>query len=462
MADVRGMAWISRDSASVAQPGGAHGASTPDAPRHGISLLGGVELPVWKEVESETTCQCKGHCRISKHRRAGSCDSTRLIAGSTYCRDCVCKVPGCHRPRHKSWLCFRHRQCFDACPSALQFAVAAAPMASLLVPADVVDFLDHWPHAQNDLALGIVIALMKDPRATRVMVEQHGRLPREYDSVAFGECLLAAARTASDIDAEEPMASLSRQGVARIVGVAPLLIALGIVRPDADGDILLGRSRRAYVAVDEPERSTRLSSFLRAIRDRPQVAPCLDAGASHAQTRSKVMAYADELRRVLREVGQVAPRLGKGEGSTYIADFVVRKFVLAVIASARVPSEFWQEISVRQLREWTADAHEHLACIPSSWSAAEASALICGREDWSMLASTFACLWAEVAQGSCFDADQDGPRIIEGKLPQMIDVLKRLAHALHPSLLVREAGLCVSAGPRSKRSRRSAAAGNGT
>jgi len=79
-----------------------------------------------------------------------------------------------------------------------------------------------------------------------------------------------------------------------------------------------------------------------------------------------------------------------------------------------------------------------------------------------MLASTFACLWAEVVRGSCFDTDQDGPRIIEGKLPQMIEALKGRAHALHPSLLVREAGLCVSTGPRSKRSRRSAAAGNET
>ena len=362
MADVRGMAWISR--------GGAHGASTPDARRHGTSLLGGVELPVWKGVESKTTCQCSGHCRLGKQRRLGSCDSKLLTAGSAYCRDCVCKVPGCHRPRHGSWLCYRHRQCFDACPTALQFAVAAAPMVSLLVPVDVVDFWGHWPHARNDLALGIVIALM-DPQATRVMVEQHGRLPRECDSVAFAECLLAAVRASSDIDAEGPMALLSCKGRACTVGVAPLVTALGVIRPDADGDIRLGMSRRAYSAVHEPERSTRVSAFLRAIRDRPLAAPCLDAGASHTQTGSKVMAYADELCGLLRDVGQVAPGLGKGD----IADFVVRKFVLALIASAKVPREFRQEISVRQLREWTADTHEHLACLPSSWSAAEALAL---------------------------------------------------------------------------------------
>lgn len=73
-----------------------------------------------------------------------------------------------------------------------------------------------------------------------------------------------------------------------------------------------------------------------------------------------------------------------------------------------------------------------------------------------MLASTFVCLWAEVARLSCFNADQDGPRMIEGKLPQMIDVLRRSAraHTLHPSLLVREAGLCESTAPLSKRSRR--------
>ena len=466
MADVRSMAWISRGSASAAQPdapsaprpvqteasrdGGAHGASMPDVPRHGTSLLGGVELPVWKEVESKTRCKCSGHCRIAKHVRAGKCNSKLLTAGADYCRDCVCKVPGCHRPRIRSWLCFRHRQCFDACPTDLQCAVAAAPMASLLVPVDVVDFLDHWPHARNDLALGIVIALMTDPQATRVMVEQHGRLPREYDSVAFAECLLAAVRASS---AEGPMALLNRK-VSRTLEMAPLVTALGVIRPDAGGDIRL--SRRAYSAVDEPERSTRLIAFLRAIRDRPLAAPCLDAGASHRQTWSKVMAYADEVRGVLRHVEQAAPVLGKGD----IADSVVRKIVLAVIASARVPREFWQEISVLQLRELGGDKHlKSLACLPSTWSAAEASALICGREDWPMLASTFVCLWAEVVHFSCFDDDQDAPRIIEGKLPEMIEALKGRAHALHPSLLVQEAGLCVSTGPRSKRSRRSAAAG---
>ena len=148
--------------------------------------------------------------------------------------------------------------------------------------------------------------------------------------------------------------------------------------------------------------------------------------------------------------------MGKGD----IADSVVRKIVLAVIASARVPREFWQEISVLQLRELGGDKHlKSLACLPSTWSAAEASALICGREDWPMLASTFVCLWAEVVHSSCFDDDQDAPRILESKLPEMIEALKGRAHALHPSLLVQEAGLCVSTGPRSKRSRRSAAAG---
>lgn len=83
-----------------------------------------------------------------------------------------------------------------------------------------------------------------------------------------------------------------------------------------------------------------------------------------------------------------------------------------------------------------------------------------------MLASTFVCLWAEVARLSCFNADQDGPRMIEGKLPQMIDVLRRSAraHTLHPSLLVREAGLCESTAPPLQALAawvKSAAAGNG-
>lgn len=93
-----------------------------------------------------------------------------LTKGSGYCRDCACKVPGCAQPRHKSWLRYRHQQCFDASPQALQYALASAPMASLSVPADVVDVLHRWGCAQKNFALGLVVALMKDQTAAG-----HGR-----------------------------------------------------------------------------------------------------------------------------------------------------------------------------------------------------------------------------------------------------------------------------------------------
>lgn len=135
------------------------------------------------------------------------------------------------------------------------------------------------------------------------------------------------------------------------------------------------------------------------------------------------------------------PRSGTGPSSRDIADFVVRKFVLAQAVALHPDSGFWRHITLAELRQWTADVNEHLSCLPKSWSAEEASAFLCGRPDWPMLASTFACLWDEFGRSSCSDADT--PRLIEGALDQLHGTLKAAQHgyALHPTVLVREAGL---------------------
>ena len=76
-----------------------------------------------------------------KHRREGKCDCTELVIGTAYCNSCKCIVAGCGHARHKSDFCFHHRGVVEKAPLRVQLAVAAVPVASLLMPCDIVDFV---------------------------------------------------------------------------------------------------------------------------------------------------------------------------------------------------------------------------------------------------------------------------------------------------------------------------------
>lgn len=140
--------------------------------------------------------------------------------------------------------------------------------------------------------------------------------------------------------------------------------------------------------------------------------------------------------------------MGVASGQGYVADFVVRKFVLVrlcVVLAGESSQQFWDARSAQDLQALCADANEHLSCLPASWTASEAFALICDRRDWPMLASTVACLWSEVAK-ACPDA-VDAPRFIEVRLSELVaceeHARERFCHALHPTVLARSAALCL-------------------
>ena len=126
--------------------------------------------PATTPKSSETACSCKGHCRLYKHRTEGKCDCTELVIGTAYCNTCTCIVAGCGRPRFKSDLCFHHRGVVERAPFRVQLAVAAVPVASLLMPCDIVDFLSTSVNLQDDLAMLILTAASKEPLAVAALV----------------------------------------------------------------------------------------------------------------------------------------------------------------------------------------------------------------------------------------------------------------------------------------------------
>ena len=112
------------------------------------------------------------------------------------CTRCQCVVMGCGRPRNKSDFCYHHKGVVAQSPLRVQLAVAAVPHASLLVPCDIVDFLSHSALLQDDLAMLILTAAIKEPLPVRALVDAWKQLPAHYSGSDLRSAVLRAVAAA--------------------------------------------------------------------------------------------------------------------------------------------------------------------------------------------------------------------------------------------------------------------------
>ncbi len=347
----------------------------------------------------EQRCGCTGNCRIYRHRSEGGCSSKMLVPGTSFCISCLCCVASCGRGKLRSEFCYRHRRLFNEAPLAVRLAVQSAPIAGDMVPCDVVDFLDKEEIVRQDLAASIVIALLKEPRATDEFVKQWRGLPRDY----VGGQLHAALKAVVEVCASSPgqvapnaveLQQLSRRGVARVQGTIAVAHAFGVVRrhTSAEGGFCLGLTGHRYeYLVGEPVISTKFLEIVRALSKRDEGSlfpPCFDAGAH--RTVSDLVEFSRAARSVLQEVGGHVPTLKLG--GTYVLDSIVRKLVVA----RQSGSTGWQQCSIQTLQTLSVDQCAFLECFDASVTAAEASLMVCGRPHWATFVSMFMCLWSEV------------------------------------------------------------------
>ena len=120
-------------------------------------------------VQASQICACAGHCYQPGHRWHGGCKSNSLVVGFSHCKDCICEVVGCGKPRLRGALCFRHKAVLDSLPMELRLTWASRRCASDLIPCGVATFLSHCAQYRNDLAKLLVLALLSDDSTMRMM-----------------------------------------------------------------------------------------------------------------------------------------------------------------------------------------------------------------------------------------------------------------------------------------------------
>ena len=125
-----------------------------------------------------------------KHRVEGKCDCAELVIGTAYCNTCKCIVAGCGRPRNKSDFCYHHKTVVEEAPFRVQLAAAAVPVASLLMPCDVVNFLSWSRLLKDDLAMLILTAAIKEPLPVGELVGAWKKLLAHYSGSDFRSAVL--------------------------------------------------------------------------------------------------------------------------------------------------------------------------------------------------------------------------------------------------------------------------------
>lgn len=381
-------------------------------------------------TQSMTSCACSGNCGVAQHRHK-KCTSNQLVVGTAFCLDCICKVPGCGRPSNKSHWCYRHKAVRDGLNAAGQLAASTAQFAPVLVPIDLLFFIDQFPTIQGNLAVCIVIAMVKEPTAIRAMLEFDGgrilkspltgSVLRDALVAAIHECRASSPGHCPAKSSQAPhrkeLEQLNRQGVARFFGLASTATSLGVITKidsnvDGNGDsddaptvLHLGLTGLAYRLSSNS--AAVCKTFVRLLSTAYIKAPELTVGTS-LEFVQELIRYSHDLRTLLNRIGNSVPIGTKSKTSGYVQDFIVRKLcigwlaVRSVLACPGTASQLeeqwqWQGVPISVWRTLMADSHENVAGLPTEWSSEEASSFVCGRGDWPFLTSMFMCLWKEVS-----------------------------------------------------------------
>ena len=416
-------------------------------------------------------CKCSGHCYVSRHRTQG-CDRQEVVLGSDRCTHCVCEL--CLRPRHHSPLCHRHKNIYDKMPLEVRVVRTARQAMPWLLPADLQDFAARSMQMEGDLALAILLALVKEPAACATLanaLSKDGRPTKDASVEAIEDALLTMLATNS-FAADTAMKQLNRQGVGRFVGPASTCRLLGLIHVLDDEEKGAPKRKPASLApLQGPKRCRRTGkqSENSSPRDHCQVSP-LKLGLTRrkytptkdvsvlrrfvewARSNGGLMTNAidnETLLEVVRQACEVDEGMGAAVPSwkrlpKYAHAFLRRKLVLRALSAVKLEDRRvqWNEVLLSTLRTVCPDSRGFLAAVPPGWSAADMSEFCFGRCDWAIFASAMTCLFSEAVQKKTC-SDKDFLQAVAS--PAFLSAAKAYhsqhGYAQHPVNLLRDMGL---------------------
>ena len=419
-----------------------------------------------KKVAKSCKCACSGHCYQPGHRYRGGCDCRVIVEYTKFCMACKCAVPGCGKPRLRGTKCYQHGHVKAKLSIELHATSAMQPSVIANMPCDLVDFITHFPRIRSDFLWMTATALFKEPTATDAMMAETG--------LGTAESFTAAIMRVIDAVDQAPhgseLRSLNRQGVARTTGTGSTLRQWGFLTPADPEDSATAPGRdtadaerlRTLAAAQGPTQRvyrvglTQKKYLLAPEAEREAAARRLIAAKSAVETQWSelvqggvdALSFMRQFRSIVRAAAEIAPMMFPRQDNGYVATFVGRKALLAMLAQGDITVD-WSKLHREDLEELCCDQNGFLAEFDSSWSAADISNFIFGRPDWGMLVSLFACLWhdAVALKGTSHQALLKD--IETGAYERAAAALRSSCdHNVHPAVVVREllARKCIQAG----------------
>ena len=382
-------------------------------------------------------CKCAGHCYTPRHRTKG-CDCQDVVVGSDRCVDCVCEL--CVRPRFHGPLCYGHKTIYDQMPLEMRLVREARGAMSWLLPADVQDFAARSMQMEGDLAVAILLAMVKDPAACATLMNElskDGR-PTKEASVETIEGALLTMLTTHSLASDTAMQQLNRQGAARFFGVASTCRLLGVIevvqeerspkRQPTSRAPLQGPTKRRRTTkrppgppADRPKSPCPHESMelMELGLMRRKYTPTKDRGVLQAfvewaRSNAGKMKNAIDNATFYEAVVQ-ACEVDEGFSATvplwksmpkYAHACLRRKLVLRAMSAVKPEDRRveWSQVPFSTLRQVCPDVHGFTGKAPMAWSAADMSEFCFGRDDWAVFASAMTCLFSEaVRRKTCSD-----------------------------------------------------------
>jgi len=329
--------------------------------------------------------------------------------------------------------------------------------AEWLRPADVVDFIQHFPEVKDDICAAVILAVLKEPLATYQFINSMRALgpAASRGNASAGALHVALGHIMTSMDGcpnAHEVEQLARQGVSRFMGPASVARSLGVIRKTGGEKkkktssltIKLGKTKQPYVVEDVPDK--RIHEFCRR--------GCV---LEDAWRRAKECTSLEEAAKILRSIsasilkGHVLFPPGMDSDATrmhffciaaghqYPVDFVTRKLLIGLLHTGSAIPQDWGNVSIDLLRDVSADASEYLELFRNKAgtkrvTAGELSELLLGTPTNAIYVSMWACLWRGVAKDrSKDDLAKIGRAMDDGTFQQLAHTLKdELGVTPHP------------------------------
>ena len=347
-----------------------------------------------KRKRDPKVCLCSGHCNTPGHRYKNGCSSEIVPAGSQYCADCECVMPTCVRPKNKSDFCHGHRSVFLKLPWPLQATRAARAVLPRILPCDIKAFKSVCASLLCDLPALIIANVLKEPRAVLRFAEEWDLRHKNGSAKDVFPCLLESVRCVNGAPHKQELKQISRQGVARWLGVSVFCRAVNVIQSAEDAVSASARDGREILVLGIQAQEFTLASQCPA-----ELLRFIDACQHWEKTALKLWdlplhAFAPKIREMLQDISAKA----KLNWNSYVIDYLIRKFVICVLVHQEELGEQMDcSVSWLSFESLAPDMTNQLqAAFPRDFSAADASHMITGRPDQALFLSMWACLFKEV------------------------------------------------------------------